>query len=99
MCVCHRLQNCLKHAVENIPALEKLLAKCRKVAGHFKHSALATDTLIKKQLALKMKKPLSIDCATRWNSAFYMLEQLVQLQVPLDDVIDEEGKPHLVLHM
>ena len=42
VCVCHRLQNCLKHAVEDIPALGKLLAKCRKVPGHFKHSALAT---------------------------------------------------------
>ena len=27
VCVCHRLQNCLKHAVEDIPALGKLLAK------------------------------------------------------------------------
>ena len=35
VCVCHRLQNCLKHALEDIPALRKLLAKCRKVAGHF----------------------------------------------------------------
>ena len=80
VCVCHRLQNCLQSAVAGVPALEVLLAKCRRVVGHFKLSALATDQLMKNQADLKMKalKPVQ-DVATRWNSAYYMLERLYYL--------------------
>jgi len=45
ICAAYRLQNAVKHAVEK-QSMQKLLAKCRHLVGHFKHSALATEDLI-----------------------------------------------------
>ena len=66
VCAGHRLQNCIKKAFADDSALDKLLFSCRKLVSHFKHSALATDALVKKQEQLK-KKPLkpAQDVATR----------------------------------
>ena len=48
MCAVHSLQNAIKHAVDN-QSMQRLLAKCHH---HFKHSALATDGLMRKQKPL-----------------------------------------------
>jgi len=84
ICATHHLQNAVKHAVEK-QSMQKLLAKCRRLVGHFKHSALATEDLIKKQKTLGFKKPLCVvqEVATRWNSTFYMMHRLVQLKQPI----------------
>ena len=65
--------------------MQKILAKCRRLVGHFKHSALATDGLIRKQKTLGFKKSLCVvqEVATRWNSTFYMMQRLVQLKQPI----------------
>jgi len=55
VCAAHRLQNAIKHAVGN-QSMQRLLAKCRHLVGHFKHSALATDGLIRKQKLLASKR-------------------------------------------
>ena len=41
--------------------MQKLLAKCRRLVGHFKHSALATNGLEEKQKALGFKPTKHID--------------------------------------
>ena len=75
--------------------MQRLLAKCRHLVGHFKHSALATIGLMRKQKALGFKKMLHViqETATRWNSTVYMLQRLVLLKQPirlyLEDVMDE----------
>ena len=75
--------------------MQKILAKCRHLVGHFKHSALATDGLIRKQKILGFKKSLCVvqEVATRWNGTFYMMQRLVQLKQPirlyLEDTITE----------
>ena len=65
--------------------MQRLLGKCRHLVGHFKHSALATDGLMKKQKALGFKKMLHVaqEVPTRWNSTFYMLQRLVLLKQPI----------------
>lgn len=91
VCAAHRLQNCIKSALTGIDALDKLLAACRKLVGHFKHSALKTDALLKKQAALS-KKPLKPvqDVTTRWNSVFYMLSRLIYLKVALVALFEDD---------
>ena len=81
--------------------MQWLLAKCCHLVGHFKHSALVTDGLIKKQKTLGFKKPLRVvqEVATRWNSTFYMMQRLVQLKQPLrlyleDAMTEEERKSY-----
>ena len=94
MYAAHWLQNAVKTAVEK-QSIQKLLGKCRHLVGHFKHSALATDALRKRQKALGFKKPLHViqEVATRCNSTFHMVQRLVVLKQPirlyLEDTMDE----------
>ncbi len=84
VCAAHSLQNAVKGAVEK-RAMQNLLAKCRRLVGHFKHSALATHGLEEKQTALGFKPTRHVvqEVATRWNSTFHMLQRLVQLKQPI----------------
>ena len=56
-----------------------MLARCRKIVGHFKHSSLAYECLhnIKHQLSLPKHK-LMQDEPTCWDSTYYMLSHMVQ---------------------
>ena len=79
-CAGHRLQYSL-HAGLSVPAIESLLAASRRIVGHFNHSTLSSDALKKKQQGNnKSPKQLVQDWATRWDSAFLMLERLVELR-------------------
>ena len=88
------IQNAIKHAVDN-QSMQRLLAKCHHLVGHFKHSALATDGLMRKQKSLGFRKILRViqETPTRWNSSFYMLQRFVLLKQPicwyLEDTMDE----------
>ena len=68
VCIAHRLQNAIKHAVDN-QNMQRLLAKCHHLVGHIKHSALATDGLMRKQRALGFRKILHViqETPTRWK--------------------------------
>ena len=83
-CAAHRLQNAVKGAVQK-KNMQHLLAKCRRLVGHFKHSALATNGLDQKQKALGFKPVCHVvqEVATRWNSTFRMLQRLVLLKQPI----------------
>ena len=84
VCAAHRLQNAVKGAVQK-KNMQHLLAKCRRLVGHFKHSALATNGLDQKQKALGFKPVRHVvqEVATRWNSTFRMLQRLVLLKQPI----------------
>ena len=91
VCAGHKLQNCIKKAFADNPALDNLVSSCRKLVGHFKHSALATDMLLKKQEQLK-KRPLKPvqDVVTRWNSVYLMLDRLLYLKVALSALFEDD---------
>ena len=44
LCVAHRLQTSLKHALQ-VDEITHPLSNCRKLVGHFRHSAKATKAL------------------------------------------------------
>lgn len=89
-CAAHRLQNAL-HDAPDRKSFSNLLARARHLVGHFKHSALKVDMLESKEklIGTKTVKHLIQDCPTRWNSAFRMLERLVELKVPLQLVLPD----------
>ena len=92
ICMAHRLQTVVRHALA-IKDVAKLLTRSRKLVGHFKHSCLAAEALSTKQKQLKPEQqPLNVvqDASTRWNSTFYMLERLVKLRVSLTAVLCDE---------
>ena len=66
VCVAHQLQNAVEHAIDK-QSIQKILVKCHCLVGHFKHSALAIDGLIKKQKTLSFKKSFLVvqEVATR----------------------------------
>ena len=101
VCAAHRLQTCIKHAIDQNRSMTKLLARGRKLVGHFRQSAQATEALAKKQDA---SPPLKVvqDCPTRWNSALHMLERLVKLEIPprsvfKDNNVIKKDQSHLLL--
>ena len=64
------------------PAVVDLTAKARKLVGHYKHSNIALQSLLKiqEQLGLSPKRLIQ-DEPTRWNTTFYMLQRLLDLKV------------------
>ena len=89
-CGAHRLQTCIRHSLDANRHLQTLLARCRRLVAHFNQSALEMERLAAHQ---HNNPPLKVrqDCTTRWNSSFYMLEQLLRLKVLLITVLEDES--------
>ena len=72
-CNAHRLQLYLKKGL-SADVIDRMVRCSSKLVGHFKHSALATNALTKRQEQMNItKKKLIQHCSTRWNSTFHML--------------------------
>ncbi len=95
-CLAHTLQLVVKDGCLGQPAITDLTAKARKLVGHYKHSNIALQSLLKIQEQLGMPRNRLIqDEPTRWNTTFYMLQRLleqkkaitaagVELEVPIE---------------
>ena len=81
-CLAHTLQLVVKDGCQIQPAVVELTAKARKLVGHYKHSNVALQCLLRfqEQLGLSPKRLIQ-DETTRWNTTFYMLERLIELKV------------------
>ncbi|XP_019851990.1 PREDICTED: zinc finger BED domain-containing protein 1-like [Amphimedon queenslandica] len=89
-CAAHRLQLCIEDGL-SVSAISRAVGAAKKLVTHFRHSALASDALKKKQL--DMGKPvmkLQQDCPTRWNSTFYMIRSLLENRWPVTAVLSDE---------
>ena len=82
-CTVHRLQLVIQDSIFSQRSIIDLLAKCRRLATHFNHSALACTEL--KSLQEQGTTPLLLvqDVPTRWNSAYLMVERVVRLKRPI----------------
>ena len=83
-CLAHTLQLVVKDGCLAQPAVVDLTAKARKLVGHYKHSNIALQSLLKiqEQLGLSPKRLIQ-DEPTRWNTTFYMLQRLLELKVAI----------------
>ena len=69
-------------------AIARLTAASCKIVGHFKHSTVAMGALTERQKLLKVPEhSLVQDVATRWNSTYFMYEQLAEQRVVIYTVI------------
>ena len=59
--------------------------------GHFNHSVVATQALLKNQPDGNKALKLIQDVATRWNSSYLMINRLLQLRVPVYAVLHDES--------
>ena len=72
---------------------EPLFGKCRKIVGHFKHSAANTTELQNCTESPLCK--LQQDVPTRWNSIFTMLQSLLQAREALTVYMSAERKQYI----
>lgn len=65
-CTVHQLQLCVRSALEQ-REVKELTAKCKKITGHFNHSQVTQDELIKIQTDQLNQPALHViqDCVTR----------------------------------
>jgi len=80
-CSLHTLQLAIHDCIFDQRAVSDALAVCRRLVGHFKHSALASHRLkeIQQELQCDVLRPVQ-DVSTRWNSTYYMVERLLKIK-------------------
>ena len=83
-CASHKIQNVIKEGMKAQETVVAVVTRCKKMATHFHHSTTAQDELANIQIRLN-ETPLKIiqECATRWNSTFYMLQRILQVKESL----------------
>ncbi|XP_047144447.1 zinc finger BED domain-containing protein 4-like [Hydra vulgaris] len=78
-CLAHTLQLVVKDGCLDNEHISLLTATCRRIVGHFKHSVKSYKLLRQSHEILGLPKHSIIqDEPTRWNSAFHMLNRLIE---------------------
>jgi hypothetical protein len=86
-CFAHTQNLCVKAVLDYKP-LKKLLKRCRRLVGFFKHSTKANEKLKAQQKDDdKQVKKLIQHCPTRWNSCHDMLKRLVEQRHAINTVL------------
>lgn len=95
-CVAHTLQLSIKRGLE-IPAVNRVLARCRKLVEHFRKSSKETYKLRQKQTMLDLPEHKLIqEVVTRWGSTLGMLERLMEQQLAIAAVLIDGTARHLM---
>ena len=97
-CFAHTLNLSVCRAFK-VDALSRILARARKLVGHFRRSPGAAQVLKEKQelLGLPVKKLIQ-DVPTRWNSAHDMLTRLLEQQAAVCAAVLDPRLPWDVRH-
>ena len=95
-CIAHTLQLAIEKGLD-VPRVQRILGRCKKLVSHFKKSTKETYKLREKQSMLKLPKhALTQDCVTRWGSTLSMLERLMEQQAAIAAVLMEGRVRHLM---
>ena len=95
-CIGHTLQLSIKKAF-NLPAVQRVIGRCKKCIAHFNKSAKETYKLREKQKLLKLPEhELVQDCVTRWGGILHMLERIQEQQAAIAAVLMEGRNTHLI---
>lgn len=86
-CFCHSLQLVVEKAF-NEEHFQAYLQKVSAIVGHFKHSYKATNALKDAQKLHNLPDHSLISyCVTRWNSAYTMIERLLEQKQAVESVL------------
>ncbi|XP_051815909.1 E3 SUMO-protein ligase ZBED1-like [Acanthochromis polyacanthus] len=89
-CTAHAIQRSICVSLSD-SGIDAVLAKCRKLVGHFKHSPSNTRELNAQQVAHHQKEePLIQDVPTRWNSTLAMIQRVLQNREPIGATLREQ---------
>ena len=93
MCFSHTLQRALQAGLKHDP-VRKALKGASNLVSHFNHSSLATTKLkeIQQPNLKEGEKPKSLiqSVCTRWNSEYQMAARLLELRIPVFQVLMDE---------
>ena len=92
-CFAHTLQLVVNEGILSQRVVIDVLAICRGIVGHFKHSTLAYHQLdeIQDKLSIDKRKRLQQDESTRWSSTLYMLQSINTQKMALAVYTTEYG--------
>lgn len=94
-CFLHTLQCAIATALKE-KNRNDCLYKVSAIAGHFKHSNIATDALATAQRELNLPNHRLITyCVTRWNSAYLIVERVIEQRVAIEMVLNQRSKTSL----
>lgn len=78
-CFIHTIQLTVNKGCLSQSEVSNMLTCARKLVGSFRHSVMATKTLLEQQKDLGLPQhKLFQDVSTRWNSTYYLLSRLVE---------------------
>lgn len=90
-CTAHCLQRTVTVSLKD-SGFESVLAKCRKIVGHFKHSPSNAQELKERQVAHGQKQEsLAQDVVTRWNSTLEMVKRIQRNKAPLTTTLAQQN--------
>lgn len=83
-CFAHRLNTAVQTAVTHSEDICKLRHKIAKICTFFRRSTQSRENFDNIQLELGLTpKKMMLECSTRWNSLYTMLERALELQLPI----------------
>ncbi|XP_054261508.1 zinc finger BED domain-containing protein 4-like [Macrosteles quadrilineatus] len=93
-CIAHTLQLVVKDGLLNQRAIQNMSSSCRRLVGHFKHSAQACKMLKSAQQTLGIKQhKLVQDEPTRWNSTKHMMDRLLEQRRAIMYIVPDLKRP------
>jgi len=100
-CFCHKLNLLVKDVIqsEEHSNIKRILAKCRKLVGLFKHSNLLSEQLSCAQRTNNLPvNKLNQEVTTRWNSTYLMIQSILSsyqsISLVLLDPANSEHNEH-----
>ncbi len=96
-CIAHILQRSITVSLSD-SGFANVLAKCRKIVVHFKHSPANASELQAQQAAMgQQQEPLIQDVPTRWNSTLEMVTHLNRNQAAIKATLDQQHNKLVML--
>jgi hypothetical protein len=67
-----------------------VLKKCRKIASVTKKSSIISNFIRVHQASFKVKRTINIDCKSRWNSTYNLIDSLIDAKLLLLKLFNEK---------